>query len=383
MINILGIGLDYLMLKKDKVRGDVVARQFKYAKQIDSLTMVTYSPKKLAIQQQKWGDNILIYPTNSSSKAVFFFDAFRIAFQICRKRKFDVITTEDPFSTGLAGFLLRKIFKIPLNVQVHIDFVDNKLWLKLRRINLLLNIVGKFICKHADTVRVDGREIKEKLVKCGIADAKIQVISVHSDFTRFKNLDGSMIRAKFRKEGFEQILLFVGRLADQKDIPSLFSAFELILKRKPKTLLLLLGEGPKRESLYQLAQEKSIISNVKFMGAIDHAVISQYYAASDIFVLPSVCEGRATVLIEAMLAKKPIVSTHVSGSRDWVIENETGYVVPTKDLSALAEKVIYLLENSDLAKSFGEKGYQLAQSKLGEISDVGAMIRLWEQTASL
>ena len=381
MINVLAIGLDYLMLKKDSVRGDVCERQFDYAKQLSSFKLVIYSPKALGLKPEKWAENLMVYPTNSANKLSFIVDAYRICCAVCRESKIDAITTEDPFITGLVGYLLKKKFGIALNVQAHIDFCDNKYWMKMRPINILFNALGKFICKRSDTIRVVASETKEKLERFGVPVERISLISVHSDLRRFNSADGSKLRQEYLSKGFEQILFFVGRLVDQKDIPNLFSTFSIILKKKPNTLLLIAGKGPKEDFLKNLAKKLGIASNVIFAGAIEHSLIPQYYAASDIFVLPSIFEGRATVIVEAILSKKPVVSTDVSGLREWVFNGETGFIVKRKDPQAFAEKVLFLLDRPNLAKAFGVKGHQLAQAKMEEIGDIGSMIKLWERTA--
>lgn len=381
MVNVLAIGLDYLMLTKDNVRGDVRERQIDYAKHLNSFYQVVYSPKALGLKNENWAENLMIYPTNSLNKISFIIDAYNICSSICRKNKIDAITVEDPFTTGLVGYLLKKNFGTPLNVQTHIDFCDNKYWMKLRPINILFNALGKFICKRADTIRVVASETKESLEKYGIPQEKIELISVHSDLSRFNHADGTKVRQAYLKQGFDKILLFVGRLVDQKDIPNLLQAFKIILEKSPKTLLIIAGKGPNEMRLKDLAKKLKIASNVIFPGAIEHSLIPQYYAACDVFVLPSIFEGRATVIVEAILSKKPIVSTDVSGLREWVINEETGFIVKRKDPQALAEKTLYLLNNPDLIKEFGEKGYSYAQSKVDEIGDITSMIKLWERTA--
>ncbi|HOY08708.1 MAG TPA: glycosyltransferase family 4 protein [Candidatus Omnitrophota bacterium] len=381
MVHLLTIGLDYLMLQGSKVRGDVRLRQFDYAKSLASLDSIVYSPRGLNLTDSQWAENFRLYPTQSRSKAVFMFDAYKIAVKICREKQIDVISAEDPFITGLVGYFLKRKFDIPLNVQAHIDFVDNPYWMSLRPINRLFNSLGKFICKKADTIRVVASETQESLEKCGVAADKISLISVHSDLSHFQALDGSEIRAKYKKEGFEQILLFVGRLVHQKDIPNLFGAFKYVLKEKPKTVLLLAGEGPLKTEMELFSEKEGIAKNVRFVGSVDHAEIQKYYSACDIFVLPSIFEGRATVIVEAILSKKPIVSTDVSGLREWLVNGETGFVVPRKDPKALADKVVFLLNNPDKIVSFGRKGYEVAQKNLKVIGDISSMIALWEKTA--
>ncbi len=382
MISILGIGVDYLMLKRDSVRGDVCERQFEYAKELKSLTMVTFSPKNLGFKNEKWGNNIFIYPTNSYNRTFFIFDALKISSKICQHEKIDVITTEDPFTCGLVGLLLKKIYKIPLNLQVHIDFIDEPYWIGLRLLNRIMHPIGKFVCKRADSIRVDGRETKEKLIKHGISPNKITVLSVHSDITRFQFRDGAEIRNIFVQKGFDQILLFVGRLTDQKDLPNLFAAFKLVIAKKPKALLLLVGKGPKEHYLRRKAHANGIANNVIFSGVVEHSKIPEYYAASDIFVLPSIVEGRATVLVEAMLSKKPVVTTDVSGVYDWIIDKESGFIVKRRDPGILAQRILFLLDNPLTAKSFGERAYQIAQAKTQEIVNMHAVVNLWEKTAA-
>ena len=122
-MNVLGIGLDYLMLKDEKVRGDVRSRQYVYADKLSSLNLIVYSPKKEGFKRQSWSEKLHMYPTNSIHKAFFICDAYRLASRICRDQKIDAITTEDPFTCGIVGWLLKRKFEIPLNVQVHIDFL--------------------------------------------------------------------------------------------------------------------------------------------------------------------------------------------------------------------------------------------------------------------
>ena len=86
-MNTLGVGLDYLMLEDNKVRGDVRQRQLDYAKSLDSLTLVVYSPKELNLQPQQWAANLWAYPTNSRSRMTFVSDAYKMAAKICKERR--------------------------------------------------------------------------------------------------------------------------------------------------------------------------------------------------------------------------------------------------------------------------------------------------------
>jgi hypothetical protein len=118
-------------------------RHYTYAKYIKDLYIIV---KTLTYQNNFTKDNIHIYPTNSLSKLTFFIDAYKIGSKILASYEIDLITTQDAFLTGFVGYLLKKRFNKPLNLQVHADFFDNKFWLNERfLINRILNYLGKWL----------------------------------------------------------------------------------------------------------------------------------------------------------------------------------------------------------------------------------------------
>lgn len=381
-MNVLGIGLDYLMLKDDMVRGDVRERQFDYAKCLKSLHLIVYSPKELDLKLQEWTNNLWVYPTNSKNKASFVFDALRIASEICKTKKIDVITTEDPFMTGLVGYLLKRKFRIPLNMQAHNDFCDNKYWMNIRKVNWVFNNLGKFNLRRADTIRVGTKYEKNKLTKkINLDQNKIFVIPVNADLSRFKNIDGEAIRNKLLKGKFNKILLFTGRLVQQKDIPTLFKAFRIVRDKIPSVLLTIIGSGAQEEMLRRLTNDLGINDNVIFTGSIEHNKISEYLAACDVYTISSIFEGTCIAMVEAMAAEKPVVATKFAGAHDLIRDGDTGYAVDQGDSHRFANRVLHLLDNSEEAKRMGQKASVFIQERFANNKNIDEMIRLWEQTA--
>ena len=381
-MNILGIGLDYLMLQKDKVRGDVRERQFDYARRLASLTLIVYSPRSLNLRPQEWTENLKLYPTGSLNKNTFIFDAFRVATEICRHRRFDAITTEDPFTTGFIGYLLKKKYKIPLNVQVHIDFCDNEYWMNLRKINRIFNILGKFILRRADTIRVGTNYERNKLSRAlNIPETKISVIPVNSEVDRFKNVDGNIIRQRYLNGRFNKMLLFTGRLVSQKDIPTLLRAFQIVALSRPKTLLLIVGKGREERCLKKIAVELGLKDNVIFTNSIEHKKIPEYLSACDVYTISSIFEGTCIAMAEAMAAGKPVVATRFAGAQDLIVNGQNGFSVAQKDHETMAEKILYLLDNPDAAKEMGQEGSRRVEENFSNNKNIGRVIEMWEKTA--
>ena len=156
------------------------------------------------------------------------------------------------------------------------------------------------------------------------------------------------------------MVLFVGMLIKQKNMPNLLKASKLVLNNHPKTLFAIIGDGPEKDYLSRLCRELDIAQYVRFLGLVSYDNLPEYYAACDLFVLPSWFEGLAKVLMEAAYAQKPIVATNVSGANDIIIDNETGYIVEVDNPQQLADRIEKLLENPDKAITMGAQGYKHA-----------------------
>ena len=383
-MNLLAIGLDYLMLQKDKVRGDVRKRQLDYAKLLGQYHQIVYCPRELNLKEEKWADNLWIYPTNSRNKNTFIFDAIKIANRICKENKIDAVTTEDPFTTAIAGWFLKRKYKLPLNVQVHNDFCDNGYWIRLRKINRLFNHLGKFTLKRADTIRVGTDYEKTKLAdNLNIARNSIHVIPVNCEIERFSKADGTGIRNRYLNSKFDKILLFTGRLVQQKGLADLLKALKIIVEKKPKTLLLIAGKGQEKEILESHCRNLKLQDNVIFTGSIGYKEIPEYIAACDVYTIFSLFEGTCIAMAEAMAAARPVVASRFAGAIDLISNGNTGFIVNQHDHASFAKNVLYLLDTPEKAKEMGQRAAEFIFKKFENNKNINAMIKLWEKTAGM
>jgi glycosyltransferase involved in cell wall biosynthesis len=310
----------------------------------------------------------------------FFKDAQTILSKILASEQVDLITAEDYLMGGLAGWILKKKFKIPLNIQVNDGRIDNPYWLGERGKNRLLNVIGKFTLKRADTIRVVSERTKRDLVRVGIASERIFVVPTVVNTVRFIKVDGSAIRNKYLGQKFDRIVLFVGRLSQEKDIPTILRAMKQVVAKHPSVLLLIVGGGPQEQNLKSQINKLGINNNVVFSGSVDYEEIPKYFACADIFVLSSLHEGRANVLVEAGLSRKPIIASNVGDADQYVVDGKTGFVFESGDEGKLAEKINFFLNNSAMIKEFGDAGFDHIQKRMTEYNDPKNLIRCWEAT---
>ena len=148
-----------------------------------------------------------------------------------------------------------------------------------------------------------------------------------------------------------EIVGTVANLYANKGLPIFLEAAKHVLTVAPRTIFVIVGDGPLRNSLLALASQLGLGQSFLMTGSVEEP--SQYFKAFDLFVLPSLKEGLPFALLEAMAYGLPVVSTEVGGMPEVNIDGETGLVVPSSNPRALADAILNLLRNSERAAEMG------------------------------
>ncbi|MCA9471130.1 MAG: glycosyltransferase family 4 protein [Nitrospirales bacterium] len=181
-----------------------------------------------------------------------------------------------------------------------------------------------------------------------------------SELSQFDATSIAMKRSELGISEKETIVSVVGRLAEMKGQIYFIRAAAELIKTYPLTRFLIVGDGPDRELLEREAQRLKLGDRLFFTGFYED--VSIMFALSNIIVIPSINkEGGPLTLLEAMNSGKPVIGTPTGMMPDVIVEGETGYIVPPKDVSALVDKLSTLLGNPLLAKEMGEKGWKVCR----------------------
>lgn len=151
------------------------------------------------------------------------------------------------------------------------------------------------------------------------------------------------------------ILVTAGRLAAQKDLPTLIHAFRLVREILPDARLLIVGEGPERQTVEKLVTTNGLGEHVVLTGF--QSDVRPWMAIGSAFVVPSVFEGGPLTLFEAMRLGIPTVSTPVGIVPEAVHDGENGYIVPCGDAPAMSEAIVSIIGNPVNQKDMAEKAY--------------------------
>jgi 1,2-diacylglycerol 3-alpha-glucosyltransferase len=252
----------------------------------------------------------------------------------------DIIHAHTPFAMGGFALAIAKINKIPIVSTFHTLFTD-KFVINEYFSRYALNIIQKYSWKYAsfyynkcNGVIAPSDSIKEVLNKKGIKN--IYTISNGVDLSRFNtNVDGSKIRMQFHS-GNKKIVLYVGRLSKEKRLETLFKAAKIL--KNEKILFVIVGKGPAYD-YYKKIVNKLNLGNVIFIGFVNDILLPKYYAACDIFCIPSTFETQGIVAIEAMACGKPVVAADSLALKKIIIEGINGEKFRANNSKDCAKKI--------------------------------------------
>ena len=158
------------------------------------------------------------------------------------------------------------------------------------------------------------------------------------------------------------MLLYVGRVAFEKNVGFLLRVLPRVRRDIPDALLVVCGEGPALAKLTRLARALGLMEAVRFVGYLDRTThLLDCYRAADAFVFASRTETQGLVLLEAMALGVPVVSTAVMGTRD-IVGPERGALVAADDEEDFAEKVVRLLRDRALRARLSAEGREYART---------------------
>jgi glycosyltransferase involved in cell wall biosynthesis len=163
-------------------------------------------------------------------------------------------------------------------------------------------------------------------------------------------------------------LLFVGKLIERKGVQYLIDAMKILQDKGVKAKLRIVGDGPQRKDLEEKIKSLGLESCITITGFLpaQSRLLAEEYANCHIFVFPSIVdskgnsEGLGMVAVDAVLMGKPVIATSVGGINDLIRDNDTGFIVPEKNSSAISEKIIFIKENYTDTLKIAQRGRMCA-----------------------
>jgi glycosyltransferase involved in cell wall biosynthesis len=194
--------------------------------------------------------------------------------------------------------------------------------------------------------------LRKAAIDYGVPEDRVVVCYTGIDIQQFQPGPKPMAERPLR-------ILFVGRLVEMKGCAYLIAAFQEIVRRIPGAELVVIGDGPLRGDLEELARKSDV--RVEFLGAVTQDIVKQHLNEARVFCLPSITasngnfESFGMVLLEAQASGVPVVTSAVGGI-EGLADGVTGFTFAEKDVNTLARRVCDILENSELASRMSAAG---------------------------
>lgn len=275
-----------------------------------------------------------------------------------RQEKIELLQTT-LFYADVIGAFSARLARVPIHISWFVNVPPDGTDVSKLRHRLTYRAAYKFV----NTIVPVSGAVRDFLIeKRRVPSGKLHLIHYGVDTEKFADFKGGMLKNNapplnkggrggvFSSEK-DIVLGTVARLTHQKGHQYLIEAAGAIVKRFKNARFLLAGDGPLRATLESQVCKSGLSDHFQFLGF--RTDINNLISSFDLFILPSLYEGLPNAVLEAMASAKPIVASSVDGTREAIVDGETGILVPPGDSQSLADAIIKLLDSPKLAAQMG------------------------------
>jgi len=333
---------------------DNIIKKHQYLDEVANVTVLAFSSHKKVFKESETN---FYFSKKIDSRIFNYFKILLLSYfqipKLINKHNIDIVTFQDPITSFLGVYKIKKNFKnIKIVLESHGDFINT---LQLERNLLFPNVYKKlflkmasYTIKNADILRAVSSSTEEQALSFDTSKRVVR-FPAWIDFEIFSNIQPT------RSDEGNFKILFIGSITDRKKPHLIIEALPKL--NDDKVELHLVGPTPNHKYLDELREK--IISNkledrVYIHGTKSRDEVKEFYSESNLMILPSVSEGLARVIFESQVTACPVLVTDAPGMQDIVIDGQTGYVFESNDLKTMIEKIDYIIKNYSEATAVGK-----------------------------
>jgi glycosyltransferase involved in cell wall biosynthesis len=312
-------------------------------------------------------------PQTIRHNLAYFIHSVTKAREIINDTRPDILHS-NTYVPSLSGQACSTLYRIPHIVTFHDVYQasDNQFWSnwyagQRRGIPIYTALLSKLVEKCVMKLDVAvfhtvSEASKTDLIKFGVKK-EIRVIPNGIDRTLYGSADPTCTSLLD-----SPTVVFIGRLVFYKNVETVIRAFRKVIQKFPNARLIIIGDGPHKDSLIIEASE--IKESVSFVGRISHQEKLTYIQRASCVVFPSLIEGFGIAAIEGFACRKPVLVSDVRPLSDIVINNKTGYIISPFDVDTWSEKIIDLLSDTEKQRTMGENAFRefLLHYEIGKVA---------------
>jgi len=280
-------------------------------------------------------------------------------------QRFDMVHIHTPFIAHYAGVRFARRQRIPVLATYHTffeEYLHHYVPLMPRVIGgVLARAFTRSQCAQLAAIVAPSEPMRALLLEYGVK-ARVEVIPTGLPADRYVPGNGALFRSRYSIPPDRPLLLYVGRVAHEKNIDFLLRAFVELRRTHPDALFAIAGEGPAREHLQSQVARLGLSNQVYFIGYLEReGELANCYAAGDVFIFASRTETQGLVLLEALAQGRPVVSTAHLGTTS-ILQSGCGARVAPEKAEVFARAIADILEDPVRAARLSEQAHVYAQT---------------------
>jgi glycosyltransferase involved in cell wall biosynthesis len=269
-------------------------------------------------------------------------------------RTMDIIHTEHPFIMARRALHVAKKYNKPLVFTNHTQYEQYAHYIPIGK-SIIKYIIKKWVTdfvNRCDLVIAPAKGIENKLNEHKIKTA-MEIVPNGIDLNRFVNQNNDYLKKEYNLKNWP-VFIFVGRIANEKNLEFLIRAFHAVNQKNPESYLFLVGGGPNEKEYNQLIKNLNLGDKVVITGYVPYGEISNYLASANIFITSSKTEVHPLTILEAMATGLPTIAFDTFGTGEIINNNVTGVKTKVDDMDSFTLGMEKLLLDKNLRNNLGE-----------------------------
>jgi glycosyltransferase involved in cell wall biosynthesis len=244
---------------------------------------------------------------------------------------------------------------------------------------LVEKTVGRYVMNYAQKIIALTSDVEQYLVKNGVPQTKVEVVGTGVP-TELYSPDIPSALPNYGIAQKDSVILFVGRLVENKGIAYLIESFKKLKETVDNAKLVIVGTGILQQNLKELARKLGLEEDIVFLGRVPQQSMPQIYSGASVFVLPTIYkEPFGIAAVEALSSGVPVIASNIDGLRVIVKDGEVGYLVQPKDVAGLASNIIKVLTTEGLRAQLSRNARQRALEEFSWAAKAKRISEIYQQ----
>lgn len=332
--------------KSEDVEVDLVTSSFDNSYHLDQVN------ERIKIHRLPIGkDEQGVHFQTTKDLLLYSWKAFWFSRKLMKKNKYDLTHSFFSVPCGALSWFFYLEKHIPYIISLRGSDVPGYSE-RFESVYKLIKPLIKDIWKRAAFVVANSQGLKDLALETS-PNKEIEIIANGVDTKKFNPDNFSHLEGDKRRENFK--ILCGTRVTPRKGFRYLIEAVDQMRKGGDRVSLDIIGKGNERGELEGLVKEKGLERDIHFLGVIDHDEIPKYFYEADVFVSPSLNEGMANAMLEALAMGLPIVATDIGGTKELVEDGKNGFVIKKRDVQDIVDKVRKIKQDQQLREKMSQE----------------------------